>query len=348
MVLEGLPHPELAALWARRNGLAPADVADAAKAEKLEQKSSAFRRLFGHGRDIGQPLVADLLPEWAAPEIACPRPPAELIAWLQRRPPLWLRAQQPDAEAVARELAAAGLEPVRHGSALWAMQVGHPRVNLYTLAAYRDGRVEVQDLASQLVGTLCAPQAGQRWWDACAGGGGKSLLLAQLMGRRGTVVATDIREHKLENLKMRSRRAGFPNIQPRAWDGKALPRDRATFDGVLVDAPCTCSGTWRRNPAARWSLRRGEMAEMAALQRELLRKAASGVKPGGVLVYATCSFFRRENEDVAAAFLADRTDFKPDAFAHPLTGAATAGAVQIWPWDGDCDAMFIARFRRGD
>jgi 16S rRNA (cytosine967-C5)-methyltransferase len=135
------------------------------------------------------------------------------------------------------------------------------------------------------------------------------------------------------------------NIHCRAWDGRRLGRRQATFDGVLVDAPCTCSGTWRRNPDARWSTRPEEVTEMAELQARLLANAASGVKPGGVLVYATCSLFEAENGAVVREFLARREDYRLEPFGHPLTGRDTPGWTCIWPWEGDCDAMFVARLR---
>jgi 16S rRNA (cytosine967-C5)-methyltransferase len=344
--LEGLAWADLQDAWLRRCKLAAAELDALRDARGLDAVCGAFRRAFrGFGRVAGLG-PADLVPAWLGEEIACPQPLSLLIEWLQRRPPLWLRAQGTDEPALLKELADAGLEPVRHPVVPAALHVGHPRVNLYLLPAYREGRVEVQDLASQLVGHICAPLPGQRWWDACAGGGGKTLSLAQLMQRRGTVVATDIRERKRQDLRRRTRRAALPNVRTRDWDGQALPRDRATFDGVLVDAPCTCSGTWRRNPAARWTLRRAEIAEMARIQTALLAAAASGVKPGGVLVYATCSFFRAENEEVVQAFLAGTADFHAEPFRDPLSGRSLAGSVQTWPWDGDCDAMFVARFRR--
>jgi 16S rRNA (cytosine967-C5)-methyltransferase len=289
------------------------------------------------------------VPAWVAPEIALPpKELQELLEWLQRRPPLWVRIQGADRAAVLAELAEAKLFPEPHPKLENAVAARNSRVNFYTLPAYREGRVEIQDLASQCIGSVCAPKPGERWWDVCAGAGGKSLLLAQLMQGKGVVVAADIRAHKLEDLKLRARRGGFFNITPKPWDGKPVPARKATYDGVLVDAPCSCSGTWRRNPAARWSTDLAEVAGLAATQLQILQAAATGVKPGGVLVYATCSLFRRENEEVVRAFADSAPEFELEPFVHPLTGAPTPGFVQFWPWEGDCDAMFAARFRRRD
>jgi 16S rRNA (cytosine967-C5)-methyltransferase len=288
----------------------------------------------------------ELAPEWTRDEMADPALFPRLVEWLQRRPPLWLRAQTSDPAVVLAELRELGLEPEPHPALESALKLTHARINLLVHAIYREGRVEVQDLASQAIGRVCAPRPGERWWDACAGGGGKTLLLAQLMEGKGRVLGTDVHTGRLENLRHRVRRAGFQNVATHEWDGGAPRTGRVPFDGVLVDVPCTGSGTWRRNPHARWSLSRERIGAMADQQLRLLSNAARGVKPGGTLVYSTCSFFRPENDGVVAAFLADHADFMLDPFAHPLTGAPTGGLTMVWPWDGDCDAMFVARFLR--
>jgi 16S rRNA (cytosine967-C5)-methyltransferase len=345
-VLEGLAYGDVLALWTDQCGLSQRVVEGAAAAASAEERAARVFRLLNAETEATQFALTGLVPEWAPAEIDCPQAIPDLIQWLQRRPPLWLRVQHPDRQAVAAELVAAGLQAAAHPKLGDAMSVVTGRINLYTLPAYREGRVEVQDLASQAVGPVCAPQPGQRWWDACAGGGGKALLLAQLMNGKGTVVASDVREHRLDEVQRRARRGRFQNIRIKGWDGQRLPADKASFDGVLVDAPCTCSGTWRRNPAARWSLKQTEIAEMAALQGRILRAAASGVKRGGTLVYVTCSLFKRENAEVVSAFLAESAGFALEPFAHPLTGAYANGMLQIWPWEGDCDAMFMAKLRR--
>jgi len=343
-VLEGGEVPAAASLWL---GLAlpQAKAVDAAEAgmplARRGRLLSPFLR-----PDAVAPAVPGLLPAWVPGEMDCPRPLDELIDWLQRRPPVWLRAQTADLDSLICELRTAGVDVQPHPRLTTALSTPPPRVNLRTLDAFRDGRIEVQDLASQLIGLVCAPRPGQRWWDACAGAGGKTLHLAELMARKGSVTASDIRLYKLEDLRRRARRAGFPNIRTREWKGKALPEHRGHFDGVLVDSPCSCSGTWRRNPDGRWTLRQSEMAEFAALQGRLLTHAAGAVRAGGVLVYATCSMFRGENRGVVDAFLAANPAFRPEPFAHPLTGEPTDGMLQTWPWDGDCDAMFVARLRR--
>ena len=351
--LDGLTFPDISGYWTgtsllRQNPTpaVPGQPRTETLATLAERAEALFRRLRVPPPAGGfQP--AGLIPAWAPALLDAGIPADTLLPWLQRRPPLWLRVQRGEPAAVQAELAAAGLQPEPHPRLVGALRVGDARINVFTLPAYREGRVEIQDLASQAVGVVCAPQPGGRWWDACAGAGGKSLQLGALMANRGTVLATDIREYKLDDLRRRARRAGLCNIQCRGWDGKPLPARKATFDGVLVDAPCSCSGTWRRNPGARWSVEAGEPARLATLQRQILHAAASGVRPGGILVYATCSLFQCENEGVVTAFLAEHPQFQPEPFTDPITGDSVPTGMRLFPpWAGDSDALFAARLRR--
>ncbi len=317
----------------------------------LEQPEARFRSLARHlDCESGDFDWRDLLPNWAWRELAEPAPPSaleKLALWLQKRPPIWLRAQGAiSAEGLAKILRRHEITAVPHPKLARVLKVEPSPVNLYTTEPFRRGMFEIQDLASQIIGLACRPQAGQRWWDACAGAGGKSLQLADLMQGRGTVVATDIRPRKLEDLRKRARRAGFSNLSTRLWEGKGASGKPASFDGVLVDAPCTCSGTWRRNPDARWTTARNDLEELSQLQLKLLRAAAEGVKRGGLLVYATCSIFERENRLVVERFLEQAPEFSLRPLAHPATGMLADGCLQVWPWEEDCDAMFVARMIR--
>ena len=292
--------------------------------------------------------IETLAPAWVREHLEPDFPFDRYLKSLCTRPPMWLRMQTENKESLLHELASAELTAEQHPYHKDAVAIRNAQINLFTLPAYCEGRFEVQDLASQCIGAACAPAPGERWWDACAGAGGKSLQLAELMQRKGTVVATDIREYKLEDLRKRARRAGFPNIQTRAWDGKGVrPQHRERFDGVLVDAPCSCSGVWRRNPDGIWTLKQEEIGETARLQARILEAAAPGVKPGGVLIYATCSIFKEENKEQVTAFLAKHPEFVLERFPHPLTGAMVSdGMLQVTPADADCDAMFVARMRK--
>ena len=268
-------------------------------------------------------------------------------AALAQRPPLWLRVQNAPVEAVQKELSAAGLTVKRHAKLSNALAVTAGSVNLYTLEAYRSGRVEVQDLASQVIAAVCAPRRGERWWDCCAGAGGKTLALAELMQRTGKVVAGDIRTYKLEDLKRRARRSGFPNIETRPWDGnKVPPRKSSSFDGILIDAPCSCSGVWRRNPDGRWNSSPEEVTKVNAIQRTVLENVLNALRPNGVLVYATCSVFEAENRAMVKDFLSRHPEFELEDFANPLTGEPTGGMLIITGASENCDSMFAARMRK--
>lgn len=311
----------------------------------LVARANALAELFGCKANFS---LEQLVPEWTFDLLEPDFPRVEYLKTLTSRPPMWLRGQIPDFNHLAAELQNAGLRVRRHERIPNAI-AAEGKVNLFMLDAFRRGEFEVQDLASQCIGIFAAPQPGERWFDACAGAGGKTLQLADRMGRTGTVVASDIRGYKLEDLRTRARRAGFPNIETREWDGKPFRgRHAAKFDGVLVDAPCSCSGVWRRNPDGRWILRPQEVTEIAELQLKILNAASTAVRPGGVLVYATCSLFPAENGEVVGRFLADHPDFSLEAFPHPLTGAPTDGTMRVLSFEGDCDSMFAARMRRSE
>jgi len=346
LLMENLDCPELARVWFTAVRIHWSDLQEMPPEPCSAKRATWLVGKLGNVRGPADLKQEALVPWWVPQELECPKPFSSLVSWLQKRPPLWLRIQVPSQDHVIRELEHSELVARKHPRLRNAVSLLKPRVNLMTLPVYSEGRVEVQDLASQAIGHVCAPQPGQRWWDACAGGGGKSLLLSQLMNGKGTVVASDIKASKLDELKRRARRAGYSNITTWEWKGKDVPSQKATFDGVLVDAPCSGSGTWRRNPAARWVTAREDIPRFAALQEEILGHAATGVKPGRLLVYATCSMFRRENEDVVRTFLAKHQEFRLESFTNPLTGDPTSGMVQFWPWDGDCDALFAARMRR--
>jgi 16S rRNA (cytosine967-C5)-methyltransferase len=229
------------------------------------------------------------------------------------RPPLWLRlANERRRVSVLTELARTGFTvTAAAGSALAVVGAK----GIYELTCYREGLVDIQDLASQAIGEAVAPKPGQAIWDCCAGAGGKSLQLAAMLWGKGIVHATDLYEVKLKDLRKRARRAGCSNLEARLWDGERVPdfgpeiAGRGGFDRVLVDAPCSGSGTWRRNPDGRLRFAADQLPDLAAVQLGLLELTAGAVRPGGYLVYATCSWMRAENEDVVAAFLKARPQF---------------------------------------
>lgn len=187
------------------------------------------------------------------------------------------------------------------------------RGNVFTTEAFKMGMFEVQDASSQLVGPFLDVVPGMRVVDACAGAGGKTLHLAALMENKGQLIALDIYENKLHELKRRAKRAGAFNIEPRAIDStKVIKKLYGTADRVLIDAPCTGLGVLRRNPDAKWKLRPEFLDEITITQQQILRDYSRMVKSGGKMVYATCSILPQENADQVKKFLSSEEgqDFK--------------------------------------
>ena len=281
----------------------------------------------------------DLLPKWAEKRLYLPYGESIL-----NRPPMWLRLNTSHREETLAELRQAGIEYTSINEFPEALAISDQTVNLMLLDSFKKGAFEVQDLASQAIAAFCAPQKGERWFDPCAGAGGKTLALAEAMGRTGTVTAGDIREKVLIELRKRARRAGYPNIQIHAHNGKPW-RNLKPFDGVLIDAPCSCSGVWRRNPGNPWILTPKMVTEHAALQLEILKNFAGCVKVGGKVIYATCSAFAEENEEVIQAFLAADDRFESVPAIDPFTGKTGSGFMRV-PENYNCDRMFAAALER--
>ncbi|MFM2302531.1 MAG: hypothetical protein RLZZ84_2267 [Pseudomonadota bacterium] len=214
--------------------------------------------------------------------------------------------------------------------------------------AYADGRIEVQDAGSQLACEIAAAQPGERVVDLCAGAGGKTLALAAAMDARGTLIACDSDRARLSRLAPRAERAGAAFVETRLLDtGRELENlsDLAgQCDLVLVDAPCSGAGTWRRNPEARWRLTGDELARLTALQARLLNIAAALVKPGGRLVFITCSLLDAEGADQAAGFLANHPGWTADT-PELAAGTPRGGGLRLSPLRDETDGFFIARFK---
>jgi 16S rRNA (cytosine967-C5)-methyltransferase len=274
-------------------------------------------------------LAERAVPAWLRGEFA---PSADYLRQLQREPALWLRTRTGQTAAVARALgdcaappAAAlllsfgfrvlGSEPKTQNpkpkaAILAALRYAGSR-DLFRTEAFQTGLFEIEDLASQLVGHACAPQPGETWWDACAGEGGKTLHLADLMQNKGLVWATDRSVRRLSLLQRRAARAQVFNYRSAEWDGSARLPTKTKFDGILVDAPCSGVGTWQRNPHARWTTTPNDVRELAAIQRTLLESVAPALKPGGRLLYAVCTLTRSETTDITSAFTAAHPEFEP-------------------------------------
>jgi len=238
-----------------------------------------------------------------------------------------------------------GGEPMAHPAIPSAVSVRRG-INLRALPRPIRNGMDIQDLASQATGLVCGPRPGETWWDACCGSGGKTLHLAALGGPSVSILATDVRSTILDELCRRMSEERLKGIATAQWDGARQPPPEGAFDGILLDAPCSGTGTWHRNPDARWRTSAETMAKLITLQSQLLHACATRLKAGGVLVYATCSVTRAENEDRVTQFLAESPDFQLSPFENPLDGTPCRGQLRIQPWEGPCNGMFMARLTR--
>jgi 16S rRNA (cytosine967-C5)-methyltransferase len=213
---------------------------------------------------------------------------------------------------------------------------GRPQIAQHPL--YLNGSIEIQDEGSQMIAVVADAKPGEQVVDFCAGAGGKTLALGASMNNKGRIVAMDVLEKRLEKARLRFRRAGLHNIETRALTSerdKWVKRHQNHFDLVLVDAPCTGTGTWRREPDKRWRTLGPEITELVPLQRSILESAYRLVKPGGRLVYATCSLLAEENENQVAAFIKDHPEFE-----------ASGDFLKLTPAQHDTDGFFAATLKR--
>jgi 16S rRNA (cytosine967-C5)-methyltransferase len=286
-------------------------------------------------------LRAKAVPAWTAEFLEVSD---DWLRSLQREPKLWLRAKRGQAAALAEKLPGAEISPLLPDALLFDGEM-----DLFRTPEFHAGEFEIQDIASQMVGLLCAPQPGETWWDTCAGEGGKTLHLSDLMQNKGLLWASDRAEWRLQKLKRRAGRAKVFNYRSVFWDGGAKLPTKTKFDGVLVDAPCSGIGTWQRNPQARWTTTPEDVRELSEIQSRLLTHVAPSVKPGGKLIFSVCTLSRAETTEVAETFNASQPDFEPLILPElKLNGRVAPGAASytIWSPDLDGNGMFIAGWRR--
>lgn len=270
--------------------------------------------------DMPHEVRADC-PDWCAPLLqqAFGEDWTEEAAALARRPPLDLRANllKGSRDAVLTALAATGAaatEIAPNGIRIAPIEGSGRHPNVQSGEAFAEGLFEVQDEGSQIVSELAGARPGMQVLDYCAGAGGKSLALSAAMRNQGQVFAHDALKPRLAPIVERMKRAGSRNIQLAAGAGELAPLE-GRMDIVLVDAPCTGSGTWRRRPDTKWRLTRQQLDQRIAEQAEILDIAAAYVKPGGLLAYVTCSVFRQENGEQVQAFLGRTPGFAPEDHA---------------------------------
>jgi 16S rRNA (cytosine967-C5)-methyltransferase len=297
---------------------------------------------------IGQnePVAAQgIAPAWLEQSLRVSGIDGEEAAALLGRAPLDIRVNTLKADPAALELPVAGEATLaRNGLRL---PQGTP---VEQWQAYRDGMVEVQDLGSQLACEAVAAQPGETIIDLCAGAGGKTLALAAAMQNRGRLIACDVDRGRLSRLAPRAERAGVTIAETLLLDpgreAAALAEWQGKADCVLVDAPCSGTGTWRRNPESRWRLSQDQLARSLALQARLLELAATLVRPGGRLVYVVCSLIDLEGVDQVNGFLMfnDRT-WQSDPLDLPA-GRLRGCGTRLTPRNDGTDGFFVARLLR--
>ena len=361
---EGRPLAEIAGLFSGE-GYAPAALTEAERA-----------RLAAPAPQMSDAEAADW-PEWLWPELTAsvPDPAAEAGAQ-RRRAPMDLRVNtvKTDVASARAALAEAGIEAVPGPVSPLCLRVDPPR-SIQHLEIFRAGWVEPQDAASQAVALLAAAAARRisagrapLVVDFCAGGGGKSLALAAALDAvNGEVVAHDIAPERMTDVPVRAGRAGVRINLAESLRGVVKVHGKhlqSRADVVLVDAPCSGSGAWARNPDAKWRLTPERLAALQAMQREALAAAAALVRPGGVLVYATCSLLRAENAEQSTQFLSSSNyGVEPSNVAFPLhftasaltqdweaaglRGLAAVGHEAVWtPFHAKCDGFYTAHLVR--
>jgi 16S rRNA (cytosine967-C5)-methyltransferase len=269
---------------------------------------------------------------------------------------LWLNPLQGDTEGTRQQLEAAGvcLQPLERQPQTFQWIDG-PFRELWKLV--ETGTAYIQDAGSQQIAQWLEVSPGMRILDACAAPGGKTAQLAALMNNQGSIIALDLHPHRVAELKANCARLGVRIVTAYATDAthsslfsnersKGVPKlPPASFDAVLVDAPCSGTGTLRRHPEMKWKLSAQKIVECSGIQSRLLKNVAQGVKPGGVLLFSTCSLEEREGEEVARIFLNQNRDFEVSPPGDAGEALTKEGFMRIWP-DTGSDGFFAARFRR--
>ncbi|MBK6638648.1 MAG: RsmB/NOP family class I SAM-dependent RNA methyltransferase [Rhodocyclaceae bacterium] len=315
------------------------------------------READAEGETLGDKLD---LPDWLAERLSAqmsPKQLTDLVHSLNTSAPLDLRVNtiKGEREAVLAKLNADGIEAMACTYSPVGIRLRHkPALNKHTL--FIKGVIEVQDEGSQLLPLLLAARRGEMVTDFCAGAGGKTLQIGAMMRNTGRLYAFDVAEKRLAKLKPRLARSGLSNVHPVAIDSENDQRVRrlaGKMDRVLVDAPCSGLGTLRRNPDLKWRQTPQAVAELVLKQTAILAAAAKMVKPGGRVVYATCSILAEENEGIVGAFLAAHPEFSVLAADEVLKtkGVVVApnredGYLRLSPQEHGCDGFFAAVLQR--
>jgi 16S rRNA (cytosine967-C5)-methyltransferase len=299
--------------------------------EEIQGKDAAERMSLRHSFPLW------LIQKWAA--FFEPEKLKALVESCQERPPFVIRTNtlKISREGLMEKLTRRGLKLAPTLRSRFGI-LFEERANLFDSEEFREGFFEVQDEGSQIVCQIIDPKPGEIIWDVCAGGGGKSLAMAALMENKGRIIATDIRMKKLEDLRKRAKRAGVTSIFPadisRMQEISALKKGA---DKIVVDAPCSGTGTLRRNPDAKWKVKEETFQNNQRDQLEIVRSALKHLRPGGRLYYITCSLEPEENEEVMKEILKEnqglesvRSSEMPDGF------------LRLTPYEHQTDGFFLA------
>lgn len=297
--------------------------------------------------ETGEPVAAPgHAPGWLIRKLRASDIGIEEQAALLERAPLDIRVNtlKTSRDRVAATLP--GAEPL--GFAADALRLPHD-IRIDQLPAYAAGAFEVQDAGSQIVTSAAGVERGQHVVDLCAGGGGKTLALAALMANHGSILACDVDRGRLQRLPERAQRAGVTIAETRLLnpnrEAEQLADQMGRADIVLVDAPCSGTGTWRRNPEARWRLTRERLDKLVATQRHIMGLAAELVRPGGALIYVVCSVLDDEGAGQAQAFF----DAYPGWTAQTLilgAGTPRGAGIRLTPLADSTDGFFVAKMVR--
>ena len=282
--------------------------------------------------------AAGLAPAWLEAALVESGLPREALPALVERAPLDVRINPLRPTDTLPEG-----EPLPHGLDGLRLPSG---TRVETLDAYRDGAIEVQDAGSQIVGLALPVAPGDRIIDLCAGAGGKTLALAARMANQGLLLACDTDRARLQQLPPRAERAGVTIVETRLLnpgrEREMLADAIGAADGVLVDAPCSGTGTWRRNPEARWRLDPTRLARYVATQAQVLATGAALVRPGGSLVYIVCSLLDAEGAGQVESFLSDHPGWRAESLDLPA-GRPQGQGVRLDPARDGTDGFFVAR-----
>lgn len=323
-------------------------------AARLSEDEESLLRRAAYPKDAPEEMRLEC-PLWAYEGLKAqyPNTLADELRALQTEAPLDLRVNslKGDRAAALKQLRSDGMEAVETPFAPFGIRVhGRPAFSMHPL--YQSGAIEVQDEGSQILAQLCGVRPGEWVVDFCAGAGGKTMALAAAMQNKGRLWACDVEERRLENARKRFRRAGIHCVETKLLSDERddwVKKHVAKADCVLIDAPCSGMGTWRRNPFARWQNLGPSLETLVPLQARILESAARLVKPGGRLIYATCSMLPQENAEQIERFLKAHAEFTPlplkTMWTHPNLPLDDA-MLQLTPYQHDTDGFFVAAMQR--